>query len=169
MTMNWYAMQSHPNKEEALWRQLQNRSIEVFYPRLRVNPVNPRSKKVKPYFPRYLFIHVDLNQIGISEIKYIPYAIGVISFGGEPAIVPDNLIVSIKQRVEEIQEAGGENFVNLKSGDAVVIENGPFEGYEAIFNTKIPGSNRVQVLLKMLNDRQLPVELKAGGIKKIKK
>jgi len=165
----WYAVYSQPNKEDSLWRQLQRRSIEVFYPRIRVKPVNPRSRKIRPYFPRYLFVNVDLEEIGVSKLQYIPFAVGVVSFGGEPAIVPENLIQSIKQKVQEIDQAGGETFIDLKQGDQIVIENGPFMGYEAIFDLRLPDSDRVQVFLKMLSDRHLRVEMDANQIKKIKK
>jgi len=165
----WYAVYSQPNKEDSLWRQLQRRSIEVFYPRIRVKPVNPRSRKIRAYFPRYLFVNVDLEEIGVSTLQYIPFAVGVVSFGSEPAIIPENLIQSIKQKVEEIDQAGGETLIDLKRGDQIVIDNGPFIGYEAIFDLRLPDSDRVQVFLKMLSDRHLRVEMDVNQIKKIKK
>jgi transcriptional antiterminator RfaH len=99
----------------------------------------------------------------------MPYATGLVVFGGEPAIVPDTLIHAIHNRLAQIDHAGGEQLDGLKPGDAVTIDNGPFAGYEAIFDMRMPGSERVRVLLKMLNDRSLPVELRAGQIHKKKK
>jgi len=50
-----------------------------------------------------------------------------------------------------------------------VISDGPFAGYEAIFDARVPGSERVRVLLQLLNSqRQVPLELTAGQIKQIK-
>ena len=61
---------------------------------------------------------------------------------------------------------GGELFDGLNPGDTIVISDGPFAGYEAIFDARLPGSERVRVLLQLLNSqRQIPVELKAGQIK----
>jgi transcription antitermination factor NusG len=57
----------------------------------------------------------------------------------------------------------------LKKGDKIRISDGPFAGYEAIFDVRIPGSERVRVLIQMLSDRHLPVELRAGQIRKKKK
>jgi transcription antitermination factor NusG len=100
----------------------------------------------------------------------MPHALGLVCFGDEPAIVPDHLIHSIKRRIDEIAAAGGELFDGLSPGDKVVIHDGPFAGYEAIFDARIPGSERVKVLLQLLNDkRQLPVELDAGQIRQKKK
>ena len=170
MTQHWYALRSKPRKEEVVWRQVHTRGIEIFYPRLRVQPVNPRARKQKPYFPGYMFVQVDIDEVGLSAFRWMSHAMGLVCFGDEPAIVPDHLIHSIKHRIDEITAAGGELFDGLRPGDKVLIHDGPFAGYEAIFDARIPGSERVKVLLQLLNDkRQLPVELDAGQIRQKKK
>jgi transcriptional antiterminator RfaH len=160
MSVYWYALRSKPRKEEVAYRQMLNQNIEVYYPRIRVHPVNPRAKKVQPYFPGYLFVHVDIDVLGLSYFQWMPHTLGLVCFGDEAAIVPDHLIAELKKRVKEITEAGGEFFDGLKSGETVYIRQGPFAGYEAIFDTRISGSERVRVLLKLLSDqRQIPMEL----------
>lgn len=168
MAAQWYALRSKPRKEDVVWKQVRERGFEVFYPRLRVNPVNPRSRKFKPYFPGYVFIRADVEAVGLSTFQWLPHTTGLVSFGGEPAAVPDNLIFAIKRRVEEIAEAGGEVFDDLHKGDVVRINYGPFEGYEAIFNTRLPGTERVKVLLKFLSDRYVEIELEASHLLKKK-
>ena len=155
MAMKWYALRSKPRKEDVVWRQVHTLGFEIFYPRIRVQPVNPRSKKLRPYFPGYMFVQADLAEVGLSQFKWLPHSLGLVSFGDEPAIVPDNLIHAIKRRVEEIAEAGGELFDKLKSGDTVLISDGPFEGYEAIFDTRIPGSERVAASEAITGDSPL--------------
>jgi transcriptional antiterminator RfaH len=166
MPLHWYALRSKPRKEDVVWKQARDQGFEVFYPRLRVQPVNPRARKVKPYFPGYLFVRADLEAVGQSTFQWMPHSTGLVCFGGEPAPVPENLIHAIRRRVEEIAEAGGEVFDGLRQGDAVRISYGPFEGYEAIFDARIPGSVRVRVLLQLLNERRVPVELEAAHIQK---
>jgi len=167
MDLHWYALRSKPRKEDTVWEQLNTRSIENFYPRLRVYPVNPRSKKVKPYFPGYIFVRVDLTDMGLSYFRWMPHTLGLVSFGGEPAHVPENLIYELKKRVKEINEAGGEVLDGLKSGDKIRISAGPFSGFEAIFDTSLPGKERVRVLLNLLGQpRQVPVELNVSQIRK---
>lgn len=169
MAVQWYALRSKARKEDVVWRQVRSQGIEVFYPRLRVQPVNPRSRKLRPYFPGYMFVQVDVEQVGRSVFQWMPHALGLVTFGEEPAVVPENLIHAIRKRVGEIAEAGGELFDGLKSGDAIVIRDGPFAGFEAIFDARLPGSERVRVLLQLLsNRRQVPVELKAGQIQRRK-
>jgi transcriptional antiterminator RfaH len=169
MAINWYALRSKPRKEEVLWKQLLAREIEVFFPRIRVHPVNPRSRKLRPYFPGYMFVQVDLEEVGLSRFNWMPHAIGLVSFDGEPATVPDNLIHAVRKRVDEIAAAGGEFYDGLQPGDPVRISSGPFAGYEAIFDESLPGNERVRVLIQMLSDRHIPVELKAGQVRRKKK
>ncbi len=169
MSQSWYALRSKPCKEDIVWKQARDRGVEVFYPRMRVQPVNPRSRKIKPYFPGYLFVRVSLDDVGLSIFQWMPYSVGLVSFGGEPAAVPDSLINAIQQRVDEIAAAGGQVFDGLKRGDLVQIECGPFRGYEAIFDARIPGSERVRVLLKFLDERRVPVELDASFIQSKKR
>lgn len=170
MPVHWYALRSKPRKEEVVWRLLKTQGFEVFYPRLRVQPVNPRSRKVRPYFPGYMFVQVDIEEVGLSTFQWMPHALGLVVFGDEPAIVPDNLVYAIQKRVDEIAEAGGELFDGLKRGDEILISSGPFAGYEAIFDVRLPGSERVRVLLQLLSSqRQVPVELDAGQIQRKRK
>jgi transcriptional antiterminator RfaH len=164
MALHWYALRSKPRKEDVVWKQVREQGFEVFYPRLRVQPVNPRSRKIKPYFPGYLFVRVDIEAVGLSTFQWMPHSTGLVSFGGEPSPVPDNLIYAIQRRVEEIIEAGGELFDALHKGDQVGISYGPFEGYEAIFDARLPGTQRVRVLLKFLSDRYVPVELEVAHL-----
>ncbi len=170
MANYWYALRSKPRKEEIVWRQTRVEGFEVFYPRLRVQPVNPRSRKWRPYFPGYMFVKADINQVGMSAFQWMPHSMGLVCFGDEPAIVPDNLVVAIQKRVDDIAAAGGEVFDGLNRGDKIVISDGPFAGYEAIFDARVPGSERVRVLLQLLNNkRQVPLELGANQIDKKKK
>jgi len=167
MASLWYALRSKPKKEIVVWRQIKAQGIENFFPVIKVNPVNPRSRKLHAYFPGYLFIKTDLEELGMSKFKYMPHTLGLVSFDGEPASVPENLIHEIRKRVDEINLAGGEVFDGLESGDRILINDGPFKDYPAIFDARLPGSERVRVLLEILgNQRQIPVELNASQIAK---
>ena len=166
MTAQWYALQSKPMKESLLYEQLKLRAIECYYPYIRVQPVNPRARKVRAYFPGYVFGHLDLEETGPTTLQWIPGAIGIVTFDGTPSSVPDSLINGIRRHVDEINAAGGEHLAGLKPGETVVIRGGPFEGYEAILDARLPGSERVRVLLKLLQARTMNVELPASQVQK---
>ncbi len=169
MTLLWYAIRSKPNKEDFLARQFEAYGINVFYPRLRVSPVNPRARKTRPYFPGYLFAQVDLDVTSASALQWMAGAANLVSFGGEPAPVPEVLISTLQKRVQEINTSNTTAVDKLKRGEPVVIQAGPFAGYEAIFDGRISGQERVRVLLNFLQKRQVVVELGQQQISRVKR
>ena len=168
MSLRWYVFRSKPHKEMVLWRELTARGFECFYPQLHVQPVNPRSRKIKPYFPGYLFLHIDIDQVGASTLQWMPFSNGFVAFEEVLATVPDTFIEAIRWHIDEINTLGGEQLAGLKQGETVVIQGGPFDGYEAIFDSRVLGRERVRVLLKLLQVRQLNVELPTTQIQRKK-
>ncbi len=169
MTMLWYAVRSKPNKEDFLARQFEAYGINVYYPRLRVTPVNPRSRKSRPYFPGYLFVQTDLTIVSSSTLQWMAGAANLVNFGGEPASVPEALINAIEKRVEEINASNKTGASKLKRGEPVRIQVGPFAGYEAIFDGRISGQERVRVLLRFLEKRQVAIDLDEDQILRLKR
>lgn len=169
MSASWYVLRSKPNKEDFLARQLAAYGVEVFYPVVRIKPVNPRARKVKAFFPSYLFVRVDLDVISASTLYWMPGAVNLVSFDGQPASVPEGLISAIERQVEHINASEKNRLLGLKPGDIVSIEDGPFAGYEAIFDGHISGKERVRVLLTYLQNRHLPVELRHSQIRRAKR
>jgi transcription antitermination factor NusG len=166
MQANWYVLRSKPHKEDVLWQHACSQGYELFYPRIPVKAVNPRARKVVPYFPGYMFVHVAIQEVGISIFQWMPHAHGLICFDNAPASVSDDMIEAIRTRVYAIVQAGGELFLQLQHGDLLTIRSGPFAGYEAIFDARLSGGERVRVLLEMLNDRQVPVVLSEARIER---
>lgn len=162
----WYVVHSKPNKEGELNAYLQSIHVETYYPTLRVKPANPRARKILPYFPRYLFVHVDLAEVGLSTFKWAPGAIRLLKFGDYPVKVSDAVISEIKERLLALEVAGASDVVNrFKKGDPVRITGGPLAGYEALFDLQLSGTERVQILLEMLG-RQVYAQIDANLIEK---
>jgi transcriptional antiterminator RfaH len=160
--LRWYVLRSKPRKEAALQRYARQNGHDVFFPTIPARPVNPRASRIAAYFPGYLFVHTDLHAVGETTFHWMPFSSGLVAVGGEPGTVPDLLVRAIAARVAEIWRAGGVVFDGLKHGDRVFIREGLFEGYHAIFDARLPGGERVRVLLRMLNDRFVPLEVDAG-------
>jgi len=78
--MPWYVLQSKPQKEGLLCEPLCLRGIETYYPRIRFKTVNPRARKMKSYFPGYLFVQLDLKQTDLASLRWLPGAVGLVSF-----------------------------------------------------------------------------------------
>jgi transcription antitermination factor NusG len=166
----WYVLRSKPNKELILWRELMARGFECFYPQLHVRPVNPRSRTVRPYFPGYMFLYLPAEQAAASTLQWMPFSSGFVAFDDVPATVPLHLVEAIRRHVEQINAESGPQgaMAGLKHGDPVTIQGGPFAGYEAIFDTRLSGEERVRVLLKLLNVREMQVDLPVGQLQRKK-
>lgn len=163
----WYALRSKPGKEGSLYSYICSEDVECYYPCIQVNPVNPRSQKIKPYFPGYMFVQSDLDQEGNNRFRWLPHSLGLVRYGNVPAEVPENLISAIKKTVSQIQDAGGETLSGLNPGDQVLIEDGPFQGYRGVFGTRLSGTDRIRVLLTMIQgQREIPLELEVRQITK---
>ena len=161
----WHVLQTKPRKETLVDGYLCANGFETFFPVIHVKPVNPRASKVRPYFPRYLFVHADLAESGESVLQWTPGTVGLVRFGGEAAVVADNFIYELEQRIIEIRRFGGLHLDGLKQGDPVSITSGPFADCEAIFDLRLNDSDRVQVFLHWLG-RQVKVQVNANAIAK---
>lgn len=164
-TAAWYVLQSKSHKENQVYSYLRSQGHEVFYPTLTTRSAKRPGTRVRPYFPRYMFVHADLEEVGISCLKWLPGAIGIVQFDGVAASVPESFIYHLKRRLDEIEAAGGLTFDGLKPGDPIRITAGPFAGYEAIFDSRLSGEERVLVLFEMLG-RLVRVQLSASAIEK---
>ena len=147
--------------------QLGFHQIEYFYPAFHVRPVNPRSHKIKPFFPGYLFVQLELGSPSSAILRWMPGTVGLVDFDNIPAPVPDNLIIAIRQRVQKLLN-GGRTSARFKPGEAVRVVEGPLTGLKGIFDLNLSGSQRVRVLLKILGEHFTRVELPAGDIEPIK-
>ncbi|MBN2501166.1 MAG: hypothetical protein JXB38_10340 [Anaerolineales bacterium] len=168
MSKNWYVIRSQPNKENALYQQLISREYETYYPSLRVKPVNPRSAKIRPYFPSYLFVRADLTEVGQFAFDRIPFAIGLVRFGRNTPALPDTLVSAIQERLDKLNSTGIDQKKQFQEGSQIRIQEGPFKGYDGIFDAHLPGRERVRILLQLLDDHKVPLELPPDQIKLIK-
>lgn len=169
MPAKWYVLRTKPHKERAVYRMLlEEDDLDVYFPALRVDPVNPRASKIRPYFPGYMFVNVDLEEQGENALRWTPGARGLVRFGGQPAPVPEHLIYELQKRLAALQEEEDRPEDEFQKGDRVRIVNGPLAGYEAIFDTRLSGRDRVQLLLSLLSGQPTRVKLEDCQIEKVK-
>jgi transcriptional antiterminator RfaH len=172
---HWYALHAKPHRERQVAEFLRQRNVDVYLPLVRINPVNPRAARQRPFFPSYLFARTDLQAVGAGTLRWTPGLRRLVEFDGQPAIVPDVFIAELKRRLGEILAAGGLSLDGLERGDPIRIVAGPFAGYEAVFDSRLPGRERVRVMLELIaqsqrqeQPRQVPLEINAGNIEKVR-
>ncbi len=165
MPTQWYALHSKPRKERQVHDYLVQQGIETYFPTLTVKPANPRSSRIRAFFPRYLFVHVDLEETGTSVLQWLPGAVGLIAFDAVPAVIPDSFVVELKRRLARIERTGGLDLSELHRGDRVEITSGAFAGYDAVFDVYLSGEQRVQVLMHWLG-REVKFKVDADAVRK---
>jgi len=160
---SWYTLYTKPNAEAQVARTLMARGFETFLPML-----PPRQdQRPRPLFPTYLFIQCDLSQVNVDTLRWIPGLRRILSFGGRPAVVPQEAIQLIQDGLHEIEAVGGLPKHHFKPGDAVVIDSGPLAGLRGIFQGPVGPAERVQILIRFLgeaNKTEVPIaDLRAAS------
>lgn len=167
MSFQWYALHVKPHKEPTVYQILHSRGTDVYYPVLKVTPVNPRSRKERPFFPGYMFVKVNLDETGADTLRWTEGTYGLVQFGNEPTSVPEALIEELQEQLSIYAAALAIEKPEFEKGDKVHIVEGLFEGYDAIFDTHLSGNDRVQVLLAYLHQQPKKIVLDSAVIEKV--
>ncbi len=144
---HWYALYTQPRKERQVHGWLVEQGFESFLPTVRRKVRRSDRPDEMVYFPCYLFARFDFNDTPQSSIAWMPGIRRIVSFGEQPAIVPEELVDLIRHRLSEVDEVG---YPRLKQGDRVRFLSGPLRDLDAIFDRPLSSADRVRVLLKVM-------------------
>jgi transcriptional antiterminator RfaH len=163
----WYAVQTKPRGEFLANQVLESvPGVQSYLPVLRVDPVNPRARKLRPFFPGYLFVSADLDQVRTSAIQWSAGVSRIVSYGEMPVSIPERVIVEIRRRVDQAQSADPLGVGRFQHGDRVRITSGPLEGYEGMFDARLGGQARSRILLDFVG-RLTATELDVRFLEKV--
>ena len=165
MEKHWHLLYTKPRKELIVLHQLNIFKIENFFPKLFYISKSSKELRSKPYFPRYIFIYVTGEKIIDPSIKWIPGVVEVVNLGGQPAVISEEIINKLKERVLIYNERIKNSKSKFEKGDLVFIKDGPFAGYKGIFNMKLSGSQRVKILLEVLHGNFSKLELSENNLR----
>jgi transcriptional antiterminator RfaH len=147
---HWYAVHTKARDEKLAEENLKRQGFETFLPLVKA-PKRRRGRwteSIAPFFPGYLFIHLDLMQQDSSTIRSTRGVLGLVRFGGYPATVPAGLVEQL--RAVTTSEEGVVRQEHLfQAGDRVEILTGPFRGLPARILAE-NGKERVDLLLDLL-------------------
>ena len=163
--MEWYLVRTKPGKERWVSDQLSAILPEVFLPMLEAR--TPRwgrlAWSVMPLFPCYVFAQFDL-QSRYFDVKYMLGVQAIVSAGCDPLTVPKPVIEEIKRRgVNGVVRIEAREFGN---GERLRVADGPFRGFEAIFERYLSGAERVAILLSAVEANGLRVVLPSSALVK---
>ncbi|EKD45416.1 MAG: transcriptional activator [uncultured bacterium] len=146
----WYLVFTKVRSEFKAQENLKRQGYIVYLPITQKNyrRNGKNTTTIEAFFPRYLFI--QLNQ-ETDNWRPISSTIGVshmVRFGGIPAVVPKNLVESLKLNEDQsgLQPISSKK---LNPGDKIVVIDGLFAGQYGIYQ-QLKGSERVAVLLDIV-------------------
>ncbi len=149
----WYLLYCKAKEETRAGQHLQNQGIEFFHP---VKPVKKirkgvRSIQLESLFPNYLFVKLDPNTANFNAIRSTRGVSQFVRFGLEYATVSDEMVDALRIVLEPENIDIDEKSLP-KKGDVVVINQGIYQGLEAIYQTN-DGLERSVLMLKMIEQQ----------------
>ena len=161
----WYVIHTKPGDEARVRTNLHNQEVETFLPLLETYQYcNGRMiPKIKPLFPNYLFARLDL-ELHYYKVKWTRGVNKILGSGNEPVPISAKVIQTIKER------SGKDNVIKLedelKDGDMVQVNSGPFKSLRGVFQKMMSSKGRVRILLSLIGV-DVPVQISRWQIKKV--
>ena len=165
MSSAWFLAQLKPNAQRIAERNLHRQGFTTFLPKIEQSRRKDSRfvTEVKPLFPGYIFVQFDTQTGGWRAINSTQGVTRLVSFGRDPAPVPDDLIDEIRARCSD-----GDVFVPAQDtigvGDVVTVAKGPFADFTATVADLDP-DQRVWVLIDLMG-RKTRVSFNAGDLTK---
>lgn len=162
---SWYLLYCKAREEERAAQHLQNQGIESFYPVKAVKKIRKGIKNVKlePLFPNYLFVSLDPNVANFNAVRSTRGVASFIRFGNHYTQVADSIISALRTKLEACNVV--DDNLSPKVGDKVIINEGAYQGIEAIFSSS-DGMERSILLVKLLEqEASLTIDNKSFNLK----
>lgn len=128
----WYTIQTRYRFERKVTAQLHGQGWETFLPQLtEIHRWSDRRKRLDaPLFPGYTFVRLDPTSLIQKEFLKTEGIIGLVTFAGEAAAVPNKQIDDLRQLLSQNAPCALHPF--LKVGQKVRIRGGCLDGLEGI-------------------------------------
>jgi transcriptional antiterminator RfaH len=162
--ISWFAVHTHPQAEAKALVNLSRQGYQAYLPRCRVRVSHARRREIvlRPLFPRYLFAGLDRAVMPWRPIRSTFGVAGLVHAGGEPAAVPEVVII----KLQEQEAAGAFDLLSpqqlLRVGELVRVTEGAFEDMVGRL-IELRDQDRVVVLLDLLG-RVVPAQLRATAV-----
>ena len=127
---SWYAIRVRPRWEKVVAGALHGKEYDEFLPLYRKRSSwSDRIKEIDlPLFPGYVFCRSDLS--GRAPFITTPGVIGILSFGGHPAIISQEEIEAIKAVIRSGADVAPWPYI--REGQRVRILRGALAGVEGV-------------------------------------
>ena len=155
----WYAVQTRPHREFGAAGQLEMQGYCVFLPH-RAKTVRHARRLMTvdaPFFPRYLFVRLDLSRDRWRPINGTFGVAQIVMGRDQPLPAPVGIVEALQARFSLEAANGGED---LRPGDRVQVTLGPFANLIGELE-RLDGAARVRVLLEVMGAASVSLERRA--------
>lgn len=161
----WYVVHTQPHHEVRADVNLRRQGFATYLPRYQRTRRHARRTEtvVRPLFPRYLFVAIDLTRDRWRAIHSTFGVSHLVQAGDEPLSVPSGIVEEIRARED------GEGLVRLGlppgvgPGSPVRLIDGIFQDAKGVLE-RVADNRRVAVLLELLG-REVRVFVPAESVR----
>lgn len=153
----WFLVHTLPNSEWRARFHLTAQGFQTFVPQTLKTIRHARKLRTTsaPFFPRYLFVVLDLERDRWSSIRSTVGVSGLVMSGDRPSAVPKGVVEALIERADGAKPSRGDD--GLVQGRPVRILSGSLAGFMGTLE-RLEESGRVRVLLEMMGAR-VPIVL----------
>jgi transcription termination/antitermination protein NusG len=163
----WYALHTRSHFEQKVFEGISGKSVEAFLPKIQVmSRRKDRRKKIFiPLLPGYVFVRFEMEPETYWEIIKTIGVVRMIGFMGKPVCAKDEEIESLM--ILNGTDRTVHNRTFMKTGDRVMIMEGPLKGLVGFYLRHKGQSEKVVVSIELLQ-RSLEVEIEDWALEKMK-
>lgn len=158
----WYAVHTLPRREFGARAQLEAQRFTIFLPRHLKTVRHARRMRTvdAPFFPRYLFVRLNLNRDRWLSINGTFGVSHLIMGGDRPLPVPLGVVEALRARLGAESLAPFDD--GLRLGQRAEVMVGPFANLVGTLE-RFDGAERVRILLDLMGTAT-PVTLARGAV-----
>ena len=177
MAHKWYVVHTLTGKENTAKKALektledkpQNKEFvkTVLIPTEKVAEIRDGEKKIteRKFFPGYVLIEMELNDISWYLIKNTPGVQGFVGTRTRPVPLRQEEVDDIINQTKEAKEKPVPKIL-FDPGEAVRIKEGPFKNFTGTVDDTNLEKGKIKVMISIFG-RPTPVEMEAWQIEKI--
>jgi transcription termination/antitermination protein NusG len=171
---NWYVIHTYSGYEDAVTRNLKQRTESLGMEDKIFNVIVPKEKKIKikngkrkiveeKIYPGYVLVEMFVTDDSWYVVRNTPNVTGFVGSGTTPIPVSNEEIQYLQKRMGvDVPEYE----IGVEAGDNVKIIDGPFKDFDGRVSEIDKERGKIKVLVNMFG-RDTPVELDSLQIQKL--
>ncbi|RJQ32428.1 transcription termination/antitermination factor NusG [Candidatus Parcubacteria bacterium] len=171
---NWYAVHTYAGYEDAVVRNLKQRMESLGMEDVIFNAIVPTEKKIKiqggkrkvveeKIYPGYVLVDMVVTDNSWYVVRNTPRVTGFVGAGTTPVPLEKKEIDFLFERMGMAEP---KYKMDIKAGDVVKINDGPFKDFEGSVSEIDEERGKIKILVSMFG-RETPVEIDYLQVKKI--